>query len=39
MMGVWESEAEIVTSKIEIEESEDVVKVSENKDEEVYVIK
>jgi hypothetical protein len=39
MMGVWDSEAEIVTGKIEIEESEDVVKVSENKDEEVYVIK
>jgi hypothetical protein len=39
MMGVWDSEAEIVTSKIEIEESEEVVKVSENKDEEVYVIK
>ncbi len=42
MLGVWDSEAEIVTSKIEIEgkeESEEVVKVNENKDEEVYVIK
>ena len=39
MMGVWDSEAEIVTSKIDIEESEEVVKMSGSKDEEVYVIK
>jgi hypothetical protein len=39
---VWDSEAEIITSNIDnegMEDTEEVVKVSESKDEEVYVIK
>ena len=42
VFGVWDSEAEIITSNIDnegMEDTEEVVKVSESKDEEVYVIK
>jgi hypothetical protein len=42
VLGVWDSQAEIITSKIDVEgidEVEEVVKVSTCKEEEVYVIK
>ena len=42
VFGVWDSEAEIITSNIDnegMEDTEEVVKVSESKDEEVYMIK
>jgi hypothetical protein len=42
VLGVWDSQAEIITSKIDVEgidEVEEVVKVSTSKEEEVYVIK